>query len=106
MARKIGQKIYSPGTKPLIIEVANDSGNDMGHIYYVGVQGAPSIRFGLNTTDSNTNIAIGYMGLYELDLSNTASSYIRRIVIPADTQSDVIVNYVYDGELKKESDIL
>lgn len=100
MAKKIGQQIYRAGSAlPLVIAVKNENGNDMGHIYYVGVQGAPSVRVGLNTTDNNTNITIGYMGLYELDLSNAPASYIRRIVIPAMTDTDVVVNYSYDGDL-------
>lgn len=102
MARKIKQyKVDANSSKYIYVAGSGSASSDAGEILYVGVQGVPGTNFGINN-GKNTNIKIGYTGVYEVDFSTFTGNYIKDIYIPTRSSGTVLVDIQYNGTISEE----
>lgn len=103
---KIGQFRYSSGKTPAPINtnVFSVQGAQSAQVYpvlQVGIQAPAGTLILLNGLDStaNSDIEIGYTGIFELDLKN-ANTYITWLSIksiPNPENYDIIIDFLYEG---------
>lgn len=98
MSRKIKQYKFEGDGRYITVIDKSGSLVDSGEISYIGVQGIPGTKIGINNGKA-TNLTVGYTGVYEADFSSFSGAYVRSIYVPQNQVGTILLDLLYSGEL-------